>query len=85
MLSWSESNGTVADQHGFTGVVSVDRAGTTEFAGAYGLADRACQVLNTLTTRFAIASGTKGLTAVTVISLINDGALGARHRSPAHR
>jgi CubicO group peptidase (beta-lactamase class C family) len=75
VLSWSEAIGPVAGQHGFSGVVSVDRGGTTEFAKAYGLADRARQIPNTVATRFAIASGTKGLTAVTVVSLINDGAL----------
>jgi CubicO group peptidase (beta-lactamase class C family) len=42
---------------------------------AYGLADRACLVPNTVGTRFAIASGTKGLTALAVVSLINDDAL----------
>ena len=47
-------------QNGFAGVVSVDRGGATEFVSAYGLADRACQIPNTVATRFAIASGTKG-------------------------
>jgi CubicO group peptidase (beta-lactamase class C family) len=76
MLPWSsEVIDLMADQHGFAGVLWVDRGGETEFAAAYGLADRACQIPNTVGTRFAIASGTKGLTAVTVVSLINDGAL----------
>jgi CubicO group peptidase (beta-lactamase class C family) len=57
-------------------VVSVDRGGKNEFGKAYGLAHRAQQVPNTLDTRFAIASGTKGLTALAVVSLISDGALG---------
>jgi len=56
--------------------VSVDRGGKNEFGKAYGLAHRAQQVPNTLDTRFAIASGTKGLTALAVVSLISDGALG---------
>jgi CubicO group peptidase (beta-lactamase class C family) len=93
VLPWSESIGPVVDQHGFSGVVSMDRGGTTEFARAYGLADRACQIPNTVAARFAIASGTKGLTALTAVSLINDEVLGmsttarsgAGHRSPAHR
>ena len=55
--------------------MSVHRGGETEFAQAYGLADRACQIPNTVRTRFAIASGTKGLTALAVVSLINDNAL----------
>ncbi len=56
-------------------MVSVHRGGQAEFARAYGLADRANQIPNTVRTRFAIASGTKGLTALTVVSLISDGAL----------
>jgi CubicO group peptidase (beta-lactamase class C family) len=56
-------------------VVSVHRGGETEFARAYGLADRARQIPNTVRTRFAIASGTKGLTALAVVSLINENAL----------
>jgi CubicO group peptidase (beta-lactamase class C family) len=75
MLPWSEVIDPVADQNGFAGVVSVHRGGETEFARAYGLADRARQIPNTVGTRFAIASGTKGLTALAVVSLINDNAL----------
>src|SRR3984893_7918163 len=75
MLPWSEAINPVADQNGFAGVVSVHRDGETEFAQAYGLADRARQIPNTVRTRFAIASGTKGLTALAVVSLINDNAL----------
>jgi CubicO group peptidase (beta-lactamase class C family) len=55
--------------------VSVDRAGEIEFVKAYGLAHRAHQIPNTAATRFAIASGSKGLTALTVVSLINDNVL----------
>ena len=65
----------MADQNGFAGVVSVDRGGEIEFAKAYGLAHRAHQIPNTVDTRFAIASGSKGLTALTVVSLIEDDAL----------
>jgi CubicO group peptidase (beta-lactamase class C family) len=75
MLPWSELVDPVAGQNGFAGVVSVHRGGETEFARAYGLADRARQIPNTTGTRFAIASGTKGLTALAVVSLINDNAL----------
>ena len=42
---------------GFAGVVRVDRAGETEVSRAYGLADRAHGVLNTVETLFATASG----------------------------
>src|ERR1700726_1551153 len=75
MLQWSEMIDPIAGQNGFAGVVSVDRGGEIEFVKAYGLADRAHQIPNTVGTRFAIASGSKGLTALTVISLINDNAL----------
>jgi CubicO group peptidase (beta-lactamase class C family) len=75
MSSLADTIDSIADRNGFAGVVSVDRGGRTEFAKAYGLAHRACQMPNTLDTRFAIASGTKGLTALTVVSLIESGAL----------
>ena len=60
---------------GFSGVVRVDRGGETVLARAYGLADRAHGIPNAVDTQFAIASGTKGLTALTVVSLVEDGAL----------
>jgi CubicO group peptidase (beta-lactamase class C family) len=60
---------------GFSGVVRVDRTDGIELAKAYGLADRAHAIANTIDTRFAIASGMKGLTALTVVSLIEEGAL----------
>jgi CubicO group peptidase (beta-lactamase class C family) len=75
MLAWAEAIDSLADESGFAGVVSVDRGGEIEFGRAYGLADRSHQIPNTLDTRFAIASGTKGLTALTVVSLISDGVL----------
>jgi CubicO group peptidase (beta-lactamase class C family) len=75
MPAWAEAVNSLADQSGFAGVVSVDRGGEIEFGQAYGLAHRGFQVPNTFDTRFAIASGTKGLTALTVVGLIGDGAL----------
>jgi CubicO group peptidase (beta-lactamase class C family) len=71
----SEAVDAIAVATGFAGVVSVDRDGEIEFARAYGLACRANQVPNTTDTRFAIASGVKGLTALTVVSLIERDAL----------
>jgi len=53
----------------------VDRGGEIEFARAYGLAHRAHRIPNTVDTRFGIASGTKGLTALAVVSLIDQGVL----------
>jgi CubicO group peptidase (beta-lactamase class C family) len=64
-----------AAANGFSGVVSISRAGAVEFEKAYGLADRAHQVPATVETQFGIASGTKGFTALVVMSLIEDGLL----------
>ena len=60
---------------GFSGVVRVDREGTTEIDAAFGLADRRHGIAMTPGTRLGTASGTKGLTAVTVMSLVAEGAL----------
>jgi CubicO group peptidase (beta-lactamase class C family) len=67
---------SLADSTGFSGVVRVDRSGGIELLKAYGLADRGHGIPNTIDTQFAIASGMKGLTALTVVSLIEDGSLG---------
>jgi CubicO group peptidase (beta-lactamase class C family) len=49
--------------------------GGVELCTAYGLADRAHEVPNTVETVFAIASGTKTLTALAVMSLVERGTL----------
>ena len=59
----------------FSGAIRVDSDGDTVFARAYGLANRAHEIPNTLDTQFATASATKTLTALTVVSLIEDGVL----------
>ena len=59
----------------FSGVVRLERGGEVEFAHAYGLAQRAYEIPNSLDTQFALASGGKGFTALTVVGLIDDGAL----------
>jgi CubicO group peptidase (beta-lactamase class C family) len=64
----------VVDETRFSGVVRVDRDGTTG-EWAFGLADRRHDVANTPGTRFGIASGTKGFTALTVMALVESGAL----------
>jgi CubicO group peptidase (beta-lactamase class C family) len=74
MPAWAEAVNSLAEQSGFAGV-SVDRGGEIEFGRAYGLAHRGFRMPNTFDTRFAVASGTKGLTALTVVALISDGAL----------
>ena len=58
-----------------SGVVSVDVDGESAFAAAYGMADRAHGIPNTVATRFGMASGCKAFTAAAVMSLVDDGAL----------
>ena len=59
----------------FSGVVRVDRGDELVFEQAYGFADRRWKIPNAPDTRFAMASGVKGLTAVAVMSLVEDGTL----------
>jgi len=75
MRSVSELVDRVAREEEFSGVVRIDRGGDTELVRAYGLANRAAKIENTVDTRFAIASGMKGLTALTVVSLVEDGTI----------
>jgi CubicO group peptidase (beta-lactamase class C family) len=75
MQSLQEAVDTAAERTGFSGVVRVDRAGETELAAAYGFADRAHGIPNTEETQFATASGTKSLTALAVMGLIERGSL----------
>src|SRR6266702_2833895 len=60
----------LAAETGFSGVVRVDA-----LTKAYGLAHRGAGIANTVDTQFGIASGGKGLTALTVLSLIESGTL----------
>ena len=64
-----------ADRTGFSGVVRVERSYGIELCTAYGLADRAHLLPNTVGTVFATASATKGLTALVVMSLVEQGTL----------
>jgi CubicO group peptidase (beta-lactamase class C family) len=66
---------SIAIATGFSGVVRVDGDDESELARAYGFADRAHEIPNTLDTQFGTASATKGLTALTVVSLVEDGVL----------
>ena len=66
---------SIAEANGFSGVVRVDRGDDVEFASAYGLAHRGHGIPNTLETQFGTASATKGLTALAVVSLIEEGVL----------
>jgi CubicO group peptidase (beta-lactamase class C family) len=63
-----------AQEHGFSGVVRVDR-GEETFARAYGLADRRHGIAMTVDSQLATASGNKGFTALTVMSLVAEGRL----------
>jgi CubicO group peptidase (beta-lactamase class C family) len=75
MQPLAEAVDSLALDSGFSGVVRVDRGRDIELARAYGLADRGHEIPNTIDTRFAIASGSKGLTALAAVGLIEDGSL----------
>lgn len=59
----------------FSGAVRVERRGQVVAEFACGYRDRANQCPNDLETRFAVASGTKALTALTIFSLVESGTL----------
>lgn len=65
----------IAADSGFSGVVRVDRGEEIELVRAYGFADRAHAIPNEPGTQFGTASGTKTLTALVVMRLVEDGAL----------
>jgi CubicO group peptidase (beta-lactamase class C family) len=75
MESLEDAVESMADRTAFSGVVRIDRSDDGDFVEAYGLADRGHGIPNTIDTQFALASGTKGLTALAVMSLIDDGSL----------
>jgi CubicO group peptidase (beta-lactamase class C family) len=76
----SESIDAIAKETDFSGVVHVARQGRLLYGRAWGLADRAHGIANTLDTQFGIASGTKGFTALAVMSLCP-----TEHSLSAHR
>src|SRR6266542_4802169 len=67
--------GALVSETGFSGVIRIDQGDRLEFARAYGLAHRGFEIPNEVDTRFAIASGAKGFTALAVVSLIEEGVL----------
>src|SRR6476619_8623737 len=75
MPSLEHDVGALAERAGFSGVVRVENGSGVELSKAYGLADRGHGIPNTTETQFGLASGTNGLTALTVVSLIDDGLL----------
>ena len=56
----------LASETGFSGVVRIDQGDGIELARAYGLAHRAFEIPNAVDTRFGLASGAKGFTALAV-------------------
>jgi CubicO group peptidase (beta-lactamase class C family) len=58
-----------------SGVIRVDRGTEVLVEKPFGLADRRWEIPNTADTRFAIASGVKGMTALVAVSLVVDGTL----------
>jgi CubicO group peptidase (beta-lactamase class C family) len=66
----------IAADVGLSGVIRIDLEGSLAVQRAYGLAHRGLGVPNTVDTQFAIASGSKGLTALAVMSLVERGELG---------
>ena len=75
MQSLEQQIVATAHDSGFCGVVQVDRRGATEVALAFGLADRAHGVANTVETCFGTASATKSITALSVMVLVEQGVL----------
>ena len=65
----------IAGETDFAGVVRVDRGDRIELAKAYGFAHRGLRIANTIDTQFGVASAVKGMTALTIVSLIVDGSL----------
>jgi CubicO group peptidase (beta-lactamase class C family) len=65
----------IANETAFSGAVRVDQGDDVVLEKAYGYAQRALRVANTVETQFGLASGSKGLTALAVVSLIEDGTL----------
>lgn len=66
----------MSDAGEFSGVVSISQGDTEVVARAFGWANRAFRVPNTMDTLFAHASVTKMFTSVAVLQLIEQGRLG---------
>ncbi|MGI9606961.1 MAG: serine hydrolase domain-containing protein [Acidimicrobiales bacterium] len=63
----------VAEEIDFSGAARIEHVDGAVDEFAYGLADRARSIPNTVGTAFAVASGTKGVTALTAMSLVESG------------
>jgi len=62
----------LAAESAFCGVVRIDRGDEVVVDKAYGFAHRGFEIPNETDTRFAIASGVKGFTALAVVGLVED-------------
>lgn len=63
------------EEHGFTGSVLIAQDGEIIYSGAYGYADIAQEIPNTVQTVFDIASLSKQFTAVAILRLVDEGQL----------
>jgi CubicO group peptidase (beta-lactamase class C family) len=75
MAELEEQVDGIAADVGVSGVIRVDLDGRLAVQRAYGLAHRGLGVPNAIDTQIGIASGSKGLTALTVMSLVESGEL----------
>ena len=74
-MSLTDDLGSLAEDSDFSGVVAVTSRGVRDFELVRGLAHRALRQRIRIGTRFGVASATKGLTALTVASLVESGHL----------
>ena len=65
----------LAAQHTFSSVITIDVGNRHVLSQAHRFTHRALSVPTTLTTRFAIASGSKAFTALAVMRPVEDGVL----------
>jgi CubicO group peptidase (beta-lactamase class C family) len=75
MTTFDAELDAAAGTSGFSGVVRVDVAGAVVRTAAFGLADRRSGATVEESTQFGIASGTKLVTALVVLSLVTTGEL----------
>ena len=60
----------IVTDEGLSGTVRVDRSGVVVFERSTGMAHRGLGVPNTPATQFGVASGAKGLTALTLMTMV---------------
>ena len=75
MIDLERDTDAIAAESRFSGAVRIDRGGELVLERAYGLARRDSGRSNTPETQFATASGLKGMTALAVMCLVEDGVL----------